>query len=132
MDDERRAQRLRMFMPVQLYGLLGDEPFSERTETFNVSACGGLVLVSADVARAQKLILTNLQTDQDLICRVIRLTRTRRGQMLAGLEFLQSVPGFWRASPTKGEPALRSNRLPEELNVSRARNISVVDLRVRR
>lgn len=118
-------------MPVQLYGLLGDEPFSERTETYNVSACGGLVLVSADVRRTQKLILTNLQTDQDLMCRVTRLVRTRKGQMLAGLEFLQAVQGFWRASPAS-EPAPRTNRLREALNVSRARNMSVVDLRARR
>jgi hypothetical protein len=45
------------------------------------------------------LILTNLQTDQDLTCRVARLIRSERGQVLAGLEFLQSAPGFWRSSP---------------------------------
>ncbi|MFZ3216673.1 MAG: hypothetical protein WA192_11490 [Candidatus Acidiferrales bacterium] len=100
--DQRRAQRLPIYLPVQVYGRLGDEPFSEHTETINVSACGGLVPISAAVARSQKLILTNLQTGQDLACRVARLIRSERGQMLAGLEFLQSDPGFWRSSPAAG------------------------------
>jgi hypothetical protein len=98
-DDQRRAQRLPIFLPVQVYGKLEGEPFSENTETINVSACGGLVPISASVVRSQKLILTNLQTDQDLTCRVARLIRSERGQLLAGLEFLQSAPGFWRSSP---------------------------------
>jgi hypothetical protein len=101
--DQRRAQRLPIHLPVQVYGKLGSVPFSENSETINVSACGGLVPISAGVARAQKLILTNLQTDQDLICRVARLIRSERGQVLAGLEFLQSAPGFWRSSPAAND-----------------------------
>jgi hypothetical protein len=99
LDDQRRAQRLPIYLPVHVYGKLDGVPFSEKTETINVSACGGLVPISAGVVRAQKLILTNLQTDQDLACRVARLIRSERGQVLAGLEFLQPAPGFWRSSP---------------------------------
>ena len=99
LDDQRRAQRLPIFLPVQVYGKLDGEPFAENTETINVSACGGLMPISAGIVRAQKLILTNLQTDQDLTCRVARLIRSERGQVLAGLEFLQSAPDFWRSSP---------------------------------
>ena len=84
---------------MQVYGKLDGEPFSKPTETINVSACGGLMPISAGIVRAQELILTNLQTDQDLACRVARLIRSERGQVLAGLEFLQSAPGFWRSSP---------------------------------
>jgi hypothetical protein len=99
LDDQRRAQRLPIYLPVQVYGKLDGEPFSENTQTINVSAWGGLMPISASVVRAQKLILTNLQTDQDLTCRVARLIRSERGQVLAGLEFLQSAPGFWRSMP---------------------------------
>jgi hypothetical protein len=105
LDDQRRAQRLPIYLPVQVYGKLDGVPFSENTETINVSACGGLVPLSAAVERAQKLILTNLQTDQDLTCRVARLIRSERGQVLAGLEFLHSAPGFWRSSPFATDPA---------------------------
>jgi len=99
LDDQRRAQRLPIYLPVQVYGKLDGEPFSEYTQTINVSAWGGLMPISASVVRAQKLILTNLQTDQDLTCRVARLIRSERGQALAGLEFLQSAPDFWRSVP---------------------------------
>jgi hypothetical protein len=99
LDDQRRAQRLPIYLPVQVYGKLDGVPFSENTETINVSACGGLVPISAAVMRSQRLILTNLQTEEDLTCRVARLIRSERGQVLAGLEFLQSAPLFWRSSP---------------------------------
>jgi hypothetical protein len=99
LDDQRRAQRLPIYLPVQVYGKLDGVPFSENTETINVSACGGLVPISAAVMRSQRLILTNLQTEEDLTCRVARLIRSERGQVLAGLEFLQSAPRFWRSSP---------------------------------
>ncbi len=88
--DQRRAQRLPITMPVLVYGRVGEEPFFEPTETINVSARGGLVPISAGVARQQELILTNMQTEEDLLCRVARLIRSERGQMLAGLEFVQA------------------------------------------
>lgn len=106
LDDQRRAQRLPIYLPVQVYGKLDGEPFSEITQTINVSAWGGLVPVAASIVRAQKLILTNLQTDQDLTCRVARLIRSEGGGVLAGLEFLQSAPGFWRSSPAGSASAL--------------------------
>jgi hypothetical protein len=87
-------------IPVLLYGRLGDEPFCENTETIDVCEYGGLVTVSADIASSQALILTNAQTNQDLACRVARLVRTERGQMLAGLEFLRHSPRFWDSPKT--------------------------------
>jgi hypothetical protein len=53
------------------------------------------VTVSADIASSQAFILTNAQTDEDLACRVARLIRTEKGQMLVGLEFLRHSPRFW-------------------------------------
>jgi hypothetical protein len=82
-------------IPVMLYGRFGDEPFHVNTETIDVSEYGGLVTVSAGVISSQSLILTNVRTNQDLACRVARLVRTDRGQMLAGLAFLRHSPRFW-------------------------------------
>ncbi|MGA7853022.1 MAG: hypothetical protein WCA15_06820 [Candidatus Acidiferrales bacterium] len=101
--DQRRAQRLPITMPVLVYGRVGEEPFFEPTETINVSARGGLVPISTSVARQQELILTNMQTEEDLLCRVARLIRSERGQMLAGLEFVQAAPSFWRAAPSTND-----------------------------
>jgi hypothetical protein len=101
LDDKRRAQRLPIAMPVSVYGYVGDQPFAENTESINVSARGGLVAISVEVGCWQKIVLTNLQTDEDLECRIVRLVRGGAGQILAGLEFPDVEPKFWRtgASP---------------------------------
>jgi hypothetical protein len=93
--EQRRGPRLPAAMPVLLYGRLGDEPFQEHTETIDVSRHGGLVPISAEVTCTQKLLLTNLQTNEELACRVARIARTQQGKTLAGLEFLQPAPRFW-------------------------------------
>ena len=96
--EQRRAPRVPASMPVLLYGHLVDEPFQEHTETIDVGSHGVLVPISTEITCAQKLILTNLQTNDELPCRVARLVRTQQGRMLAGLEFLQPAPNFWGES----------------------------------
>jgi hypothetical protein len=96
LHDKRRAQRLPITMPVAVYGYVGGEPFLENTESVNVCARGGLVAISASVSCRQKIILTNLQTDEDLECRIVWLVRSGTGQLLAGLEFADVMPRFWR------------------------------------
>jgi hypothetical protein len=75
---------------------LSNEPFAENTETLNVSADGGLIPLSGTVMPSQELILTNLQTNEDLTCRVARSTRTEDGRILVGLDFRQASPNFWQ------------------------------------
>jgi hypothetical protein len=100
LHDKRRAQRLPITMPVSVYGYVGEEPFLENTESINVSARGGLVAISATVDCRQKIILSNLQTDEDVECRIVRLVKSGTGQMLAGLEFPEVAPRFWRTGTT--------------------------------
>jgi predicted KAP-like P-loop ATPase len=61
---------------------------------------GGLVTVWADITNSQRLILTNVHTNRDLTCRVARLVRTERGQMVVGLEFLRHSSRFWDSPKT--------------------------------
>jgi hypothetical protein len=82
-------------MPILLYGRMENEPFQEQTETINVSTHGSLVPIEAEVTRWQKLILTNVQTNEELACRVARVIQTEKGTRLAGLEFLQPSQRFW-------------------------------------
>ena len=82
-------------IPVLLYGRFRDKPFHENTETIDVCEYGGLVTASVELVGLQKLILTNVQTNEDVACRVARLVQTEKGYTLAGLEFLQPSPGFW-------------------------------------
>jgi hypothetical protein len=94
--DRRRGYRVALATPVFVYGWLADEPFSENTETLNVSTVGGLIPLSTAVIPSQKLILTNPQTNEDLPCRVARSTKAQDGKTLAGLDFLQASPNFWQ------------------------------------
>jgi hypothetical protein len=95
LPEQRRARRVLAALPVLIYGQSADEPFQEQTETIDVSARGGLVPITVEVLKSQKLLLTNLQTNEDLACRVARVVRTRDGKTLAGLEFLQPSERFW-------------------------------------
>jgi hypothetical protein len=97
LPEQRRAHRLLAAMPVLIYGQSASEPFQEQTETIDVSAHGGLIPITVEVLKSQRLLLTNLLTNEDLACRVARVVRTREGKTLAGLEFLQPSEGFWGA-----------------------------------
>jgi hypothetical protein len=97
--DKRGALRLPVMIHVMVYGWIGSEPFSENAETIDVCALGGLVPIAARVRRSQRLMLTNLQTNEELLCRVARVATTEGGRKLAGLAFLQRGPRFWRSGP---------------------------------
>jgi hypothetical protein len=96
--EQRRGRRVRASMRILLYGRLADEPFQEHTDTIDVSSHGGLFPISTPVVESQKLILTNLETNDDLACRVARLVRTEHGTTLAAVEFLQPSLRFWGAA----------------------------------
>jgi hypothetical protein len=102
--ERRRDFRVALAAPVFVYGWVSDEPFSENTKTENVSPAGGLIPVSAKVSPSQELILTNLQTEEDVPCRVARLITRADGQILAGLAFLKSSPSFWEIEFVAGDP----------------------------
>ncbi len=93
--DKRRGPRVVAAMPVFIYGRVEGQPYSEHTETTNVSPQGGLVALSTELQAAQTLLVTNLHTNEDLACRVARLVRTGKGQTLVAVEFLQPAPNFW-------------------------------------
>lgn len=95
LPEQRRARRVAASMPVLIYGRSANEPFQEQTETIDVSAHGGLMPVRVEVMKSQKLLLTNLLTNQELPCRVARVVRTIEGKTLAAIEFLHPSAGFW-------------------------------------
>lgn len=95
LPEKRRALRVPVAMPVLIYGRSAEQPFQEQTETIDVCTLGGLMPVISEVMKSQKLLLTNLLTNEELACRVARVVRTREGKTLAGLEFLQPSQGFW-------------------------------------
>jgi hypothetical protein len=93
--EKRRGQRVPAALPVFVYGRAHGVPFAEQSETANISANGGLVCLSVELARSQTLLVTNLQTNEELACRVARLGKTEAGKTLVGVEFLRPSPYFW-------------------------------------
>jgi hypothetical protein len=97
---KRRAHRVDLNVPVFVYGSIDGEPFSEISRTLDVCVKGALVDINVRLVPEQRVLLTNLQTQQDLKCRVVRIDKHGRA---AALEFLEPCPRFWRidfASPS--------------------------------
>jgi len=107
--EKRRAHRVAASIPVLIYGHSAQAPFAEPATTANVSRTGGLVPLSTRVIRFQKLVVTNLQTNEDAICRVIRHIRKDDGHNFVGLEFLRPTPHFWAIEFAGDSAPVRSN-----------------------
>jgi hypothetical protein len=93
--NKRRAHRVSAFLPVFVYGHTYNEPFAEHAVTLNVSSTGGFLALDAEVSPAQKLLMANEQTDEELPCRIARVVKTPGGKTLVGFEFLRPCPRFW-------------------------------------
>ena len=93
--NKRRAHRVSAFLPVFVYGRAHNEPFAEHAVTLNVSSTGGFVALDAEVSPAEKLLMANEQTDEELPCRIARIIKTQGGKTLVGFEFLSPSPRFW-------------------------------------
>ncbi|MGA7622886.1 MAG: PilZ domain-containing protein [Candidatus Acidiferrales bacterium] len=91
----RRAHRVAAFLPVFVYGSTHDQPFAENTVTINVSSTGGFLALSADVTPSQNILMSNVQTNEELPCRIVRVLKTEAGKTLVGFEFLRPAPQFW-------------------------------------
>jgi hypothetical protein len=94
--ERRRAHRVSLATSVFVYGWAENEPFSENAKTVDVSATGGLMLLSKKVALSQKLLLTNASSTEDLPCRVVRSAKTPSGRLAVAFEFLHTSPTFWQ------------------------------------
>ena len=107
--EKRRAHRVAASMPVLVYGHSAHALFAEPATTLNVSSTGGLVPLSSQVVRFQKLVVTNLQTNEDAICRVARFIHNDDGHNFVGLEFLRFTPHFWAIDFAGDSAPVRSN-----------------------
>jgi hypothetical protein len=106
--DRRRSRRWALDVSVYVYGHEPEkEPFHEEAHTLNVSANGGLLLLSVPVAKGQRLLLTNTLTDQEQDCRIVFLGTRRSRTIEAGVAFPKSNPDFWQLHMSPGnKPAL--------------------------
>jgi TonB family protein len=71
------------------------EPFEEQTVTMIVFPQGAVLRMSTAVNVSQMLVLTNLKTKQDSICRVLKVRPNANQGSYVEVEFTHRQPGYW-------------------------------------
>ena len=74
------------------------EPFEEQTVTMIVFPQGAVLRMSTNVNVSQMLVLTNIKTKQDSICRVLKVRPNANQGSYVEVEFTHRQPGYWGVS----------------------------------
>lgn len=100
-----RADAVSLDVPVRVHGsrvtavVRGStshtEPFEEEASTMIVFPHGGVVRMATTVGIGQMLVLTNLRTSQDAICRVVKVRAYSNSQAYVEVEFTHRQVGYW-------------------------------------
>ena len=117
-----RANALSLEVPVKVHGSRvseaargaapHSEPFEEETGTMIVFPHGGVLRMSTAVTASQMLVVTNLKTRQDAICRVVKVRTFSNTQGYVEVEFTHQQPGYWGVHfPSEG-PAQTAATVP--------------------
>lgn len=107
----RRSQRVKMRIPVLVRPQTVEKhPVTEKTETLVVNAHGALLLLATEVAVDEFVVLQNLRTGEELLCRVNLVGPSFMGKTQVAVEFIKPAPAFWGiTAPPKD---WKSSRLP--------------------
>jgi len=76
----------------------GSNVASEETQTLIVNAHGALIQLALTVEVGQLLGIKNLQTMEQLVCRVVHLGPDQLGKREVGIEYEVPSPRFWRVT----------------------------------
>jgi periplasmic protein TonB len=91
------------------------EPFEEQTVTMIVFPNGAVLRMSTSVNVSQMLVLTNIKTKQDSICRVLKVRPNSNQGSYVEVEFTHRQPGYWGvqfASEASAAPSAAAPSLP--------------------
>lgn len=88
------------------------EPFEEQTSTMIIFPQGGVLRMSTSVNTGQMLVLTNLKTKQDAICRVVKVRTFSNVQGYVEVEFTHAQPTYWGVHFPGDKSLATSKRLP--------------------
>src|SRR5579862_8798043 len=102
---QQRSEAVSLEIPIKVHGsrvtevVMGvtphTEPFEEQSTTMIVFAQGGVLKMSTPVSSGQMMVLTNLKTRQDVICRVLKVRNNPNLQSYVEIEFTHPQPGYW-------------------------------------
>jgi hypothetical protein len=72
---------------------------AEKTETLVVNAHGALLLLATPVAINEFVIVQNVKTGEELLCRVTLVGPSLMGKTQVAVEFIKPAPDFWGVDP---------------------------------
>jgi protein TonB len=120
-----RADAVSLDVPVKVHGsrikevVLGTtphtEPFEEQTATLIVFPQGGVVRMSTAVTAGQMVVLTNLKSGHDAICRVVKVRACPPTQSYVEIEFTHRQPGYWGVYFPSDEPQMEQQIAPSPM-----------------
>ncbi len=95
---QRRSERVLLDIPVVVRGKSGNRMFQEETFTVTVSAHGALLMLEADVALGQKVVVMNPKNWDEREARVAYKGAVHAGLAQVAVEFAKPAPEFWQMS----------------------------------
>jgi len=132
-SDRLRADAVSLEVPVKIHGtrvnstVPGDgssEAFEEKASTMIVFSQGGVLKMSTPVTPSQMIVITNLKSGHDSICRVVKVRAYAQGQSYVEIEFTHRQPGYWGVYfPSDGADA--GTQVATEMQAAPAAPISV-------
>ena len=94
--EKRRSERVKLSVPVIVTTkTLDHEQAQEVTRTITVNAHGGLFKLKMELQVGQPIILTNMQTNVEQRCRVVRVEHLPGPEFGVAFEFENVAPEFW-------------------------------------
>ena len=105
--NRRRSQRMQMEIRVRISGYNSEgTQFVQDTNTVEISAHGGSVILKTELKRGQRVVLTNLQSKVTVECLVV-YHEAKGPPWLVGLAFIAADQSIW---PVTFPPADWSHR----------------------
>jgi hypothetical protein len=104
--ERRRTPRVRVQIPLLVYGYKGKNPFHEDACTVEVNAHGGLISMRTALRPRQKLLVMNKGSESKERCIVLAVRARQERGFDVVLEFLDPAPQFWQDLEISGSPHL--------------------------
>ena len=94
--EKRRSERVKLSVPViVMTETLERQQAQEVTHTITVNAHGGLFKLRMELLAGQPIVLTNMKTNVEQHCRVVRVEQLPGMEFGVAFEFEIAAPEFW-------------------------------------
>src|ERR1700683_242323 len=92
------------------------EPFEEQTSTMIVFPQGAVIRMSTTVNVGQMLVVTNLKTRQDAICRTVKVRTFTNMQSYVEVEFTHKQESYWGVQFSANGPVTAPAAAPQPVS----------------